>query len=184
MAARNIPEHIHAAVHLALRRPQAAEAFANTPESVWYSFAAAFIALPLFLATLVFRYGDEFSLVRAVADLGPYAVGWLLFPVAMLRVAPAMLRGQYYCRYISAVNWCALVEFGVMTVFVMLEAAGVIPEGIARLLFFAVVVWVLTYQYFVVRTLLNLEGGQAALVVALRMVLDIAIVAVSEILRA
>jgi len=184
VAAQNISEHIHGAVHLALRRPRAAQAFANTPESVWYSFAAAFIALPLFLATLVFRYGDEFSLMRAVADLGPYAVGWLLFPVVMLRVAPAMQRGQYYCRYISAVNWCALVEFGVMTLFVMLEGAGLVPEGIARLLFFAVIFWVLTYQYFVARTLLEVEGAQAAMIVGLRMVLDIAVVAVSEILRA
>ena len=183
MAAQTISEHLRAAMRLAGRQPQAVEEFANTPETAWFSFLAAFVALPLFLlvmATGAVKEGTE--IIQLVADLGPYAVGWLLFPVVMLRVAPAMQCEQYYCRYIAAVNWCAVVEFIVMTGLVVLEAAGLIPEQLARFLFVGLVVWVLTYQHFVAREALRIDGIQAAMLVALRMALDLGIVAVSGLL--
>ena len=182
MTAQTIPEHLRAAAGLAARRTQAMQAFANTPEAAWFSFTAAFVSLPLFIAAMVAGSPDGVQSLRVIADLGPYAVGWLLFPVVMLRVAPAMQCGQYYCRYIAAVNWCAVVEFTAMTALVLLEAAGMIPAEIARFLFLALIVWVLTYQHFVAREALQIDGSKAALLVALRMVLDLAIVAVSGVL--
>ncbi len=153
--------------------------FANTPEAAWFSFTAAFVSLPLFVVAMVAGSIDDLQIIRIIADLGPYAVGWLLFPVVMLRVAPAMQCEQYYCRYITAVNWCAVVEFMAMTALVVLEAGGLIPEAVARFMFLALIIWVLTYQHFVARAALQIDGGKAALLVALRMVLDLVIVAVS-----
>ncbi len=181
MAARTISEHIRVALRLAARQPQAAQDYANVPQATWFSFSAAVIALPLFIAT-VLAGGEDGNLFQVIADLGPYAVGWLLFPVAMLKVAEMIQREQYYCRYITAVNWCALVEYIVMASLVVLQAVGVIPETLGKFLFVAVVIWVLTYQHFVARSTLQIDGSVAAMLVALRLALDLAIVALSGII--
>lgn len=158
------------------------QAFANTPEAAWFSFTAAIVALPLFAITRIIGPEDGVDVFRVIADLGPYAVSWLLFPVVMLRVAPAMQCEQHYCRYINALNWCAVFEAAVMTVFVALEAAGLVPEQFSRPLFLMLIIWVLTYQFYVAKTALQIEGSKAALLVGLRLVLDLAIVAVGGIL--
>lgn len=182
MPARTISEHIRVALRLAARQPQAAQDYANLPQATWFSFSAAVIALPLFIATVLAGGGEGRNLFRVIADLGPYTVGWLLFPVAMVKVAEMIQREQYYCRYITAVNWCALVEYMVMAALVVLQAVGVIPESLGKFLFVAVVIWVLTYQHFVARMALQVDGNVAAMLVALRLALDLAIVAASGIL--
>jgi len=181
MAAQTIPDHIRAAFRLAGRDAQAVEEFANVPAAVWFSFAAAIIALPLFFTTLLLSEAGA-NLAQAIGELGPYAVGWLLFPVVMAQVVVTIDRERYYCRYIAAVNWCALVEYLVLTALVVIQSIGVVPEGIGNLLFFAVVIWVLFYQHFVARHALQIDGSVAALIVGLRLVLDLVVVAVSGII--
>jgi hypothetical protein len=179
MAAQTVNDHLRAAWQLALRRGSAIDEFVNSPEAVWYSFIAAIIALPLFFTTLVLGGESERGVAGYLAELGPYAVGWLLFPVVMAKVAETIDRERFYCRYITAVNWCALVEFMVMTATVVVQALGILPSEFGNILFFVVVVWVLTYQYFVAKNALEVESAVAALVVGLRLVLDLVIVAFS-----
>ncbi len=189
MAARTIPEHIQAALRLATRNPQGAEAFGNTPATAWFSFMAAIIALPLFFLSMTLGDGPEggaaaggapgAGIAKMVSDLGPYAVGWLLFPVMMASVVQTIDRDRYYCRYVAAVNWCALVEYAVMTLLVSVQGFGLVPEPVTNILFVVLVVWVLTFQHFVARTVLQVDRAVAALLVALRMMLDVAVVALS-----
>lgn len=182
MTARTIPEHIQAAVKLAGRNARAVEEFGNTPAAVWFSFSVAIIAFPLFVMTMGLGDKQHGGIADLVSELGPYAVGWLLFPVVMARVVLTIDRERYYCRYIAAVNWCALIEYLAMSLLVVMRTQGILPDAFENILFVVLIVWVLTFQHFVARRALQVDGVVAALLVALRMVLDIAIVAGSGML--
>jgi hypothetical protein len=177
VTAQTIPDHLRIAMRLAARDPSGVQEYANTPAAVWFSFIAALITLPLFIATVVMGDKAVGGILGFVAELGPYAIGWLLFPVVMAQVARLIKRESRYCQYIVAVNWCGVVEYTVLTTLVLLTGSGVLPESISRVLFVGAVTWVLIYQFFVARVVLHVEKSVAGLIVALRLVLDLVIVA-------
>jgi hypothetical protein len=182
MAAQSIPEHFRVAVRLARRDTSAMAEYANTPEAALFSFAAAFITLPMFFITVALGAEGVTNLPALIADLGPYTVGWLLFPVVMAKIVTVIDRERFYCRYVVAVNWCAVFEYLVLTVLVAVRGQAIIPEAVGNLIFVGLIVWVLMYQHFVARAALEVDGTIAALLVALRMLLDLLIVGLSKVL--
>lgn len=182
MAAQTIPDHFRVAVRLARRDTSAMAEYSNTPQAAIFSFAAAFITLPMFFITLALGDPGVTDLPTLIADLGPYTVGWLLFPVVMAKIVQVIDREHFYCRYIVAVNWCAVFEYFVLTVLVAVRGQGIIPEAVGNLIFVGLIVWVLMYQHFVARVALEVDGTVAALLVGLRMFLDLCIVGLSKVL--
>ena len=181
-ASRAMAGQFRAAIALARRDVSGMAQFANTPEVALFSFFAAVIALPMFFITVALGVKGVTNLPALVADLGPYTVGWLLFPLVMAKIVTVIDRDRFYCRYIVAVNWCSVLEYLVMTILVVLQGQEIVPEQVGNLLFVALVVWVLTYQHYVARVALEVNGTIAALLVALRMLLDLMIVAGGSVL--
>lgn len=177
MAAATIPDHLCAAARLAVRNPAAINDIANTPAALWYSFTAAFIVLPIYIAVLTLSSEGDGSSVTFLTQLGPYAVDWLLFPVVMLEVVEAIDRRRHYCRYIAAANWCAVIELSVTILPFLLSGLGVLSIGLVQFLFVGIVIWVLFFQAFVARVGLQLDWSGAALIVGLRLILDTATLA-------
>ncbi|MCA8929044.1 MAG: hypothetical protein KDC18_13325 [Alphaproteobacteria bacterium] len=173
MAATTLQEHLWVAFRLARREGQAVDEIANTQAAFWYSFQAALITLPMMVITVLLDYGGFPGALEMLAEVALFVVGWLLFPVAMLEIAPAIDRMQFYCRYIAASNWCSVFEDGLLTLVVVLRALDVIPGAIGGLLFFAGVVWVFSYQFFVARNALRIDAGVAAMIIGARLLLAI-----------
>ncbi len=182
MAAATIQDHLSVAFRLAKREPDAIKEIANTQAAFWYSFQAALISLPLMLVTIFFGAESSPGMLGLLAEVALFVVGWLLFPVVMLEVVPLIDRTQEYCRYIAASNWCSVLEDGALTAIVVLQAINVIPDAIGGIVFFACVVWVFSYQFFVARHGLKVEAGTAAMIIGLRLLLSLVLFAVQSII--
>lgn len=182
MAAVSILDHLKVAFRLAKRDASALDELENSPAALWFSFQAALIALPFFFITILTNSETPMSVMQTLAEVAMYAVGWLMFPVAMYEVAGAIDRRAEYCRYIVAVNWCSVIEDGSLALILVLKTVGILPEALGGIAFFAVVIWVFTFQFFVARNALRLDHGGAALVIGLRLMLGLALLFVSNII--
>jgi|GEM_PF-6869794 len=173
MTAATVLEHVQVAFRLAKRDPAAIDDIANTQAAFWYSFQGAVITLPMMLITIVLEGGGVPGLLGLLGEVGLFAVGWLLYPVVMLEIVPLIDRAQHYCRYMAASNWCNVLEDGVLTLIVVLRALNIIPESLGGLAFFACVIWVFSYQFFVIRNGLKVDAGIAAMLIGVRLLLAV-----------
>ena len=171
MAAVSIRDHLNVAFRLAMRDASAVKEVHNTQAAFWFSFQAAVISLPFLLVTVFFGADRDIGLLELIAEATIYAVSWLLFPVVMLEIAPAIDRAQYFYRYIAASNWSSVVEDAALAAILMLRTVGVIPAGLGGVLFFGAVIWVFSYQFFVARHALQIDQGTAALIIGVRLLL-------------
>jgi len=93
----------------------------------------------------------------------------------MLEIVPVIDRTQHYCRYIAASNWCSVLEDAVLTIVVLLRFLDIIPGTLGGVVFFACVVWVFSYQFFVARHGLKIDAGTAAMIIGVRLLLSLAL---------
>ena len=175
MAAVSIQDHIGIAFRLAKRDTSAFAEIGNTPAAFWFSFRAALVTLPFLLSTIVLSAEGGIGPLDLLAEIAQYAVGWLLFPVVMLEVCAVINRQKEYCRYIATSNWCGVIEDGLLAAILVLRAIDIIPGSLGGILFFGVVVWVFSFQFFVARHGLRLDPAGAALIVGLRLILALAL---------
>lgn len=144
-----------------------------TIASYWKSFYAAAIALPaVFIVRLL--YLDAHPELTAHADTErivavfalDYVYQWVAFPLLMVYGADAIGRSRQYVAFIVAHNWAQVVQVAIiLPAFAIFAAAGPEPSGTAAALLFAahLVTWI--YSWFIARTVLEIGGGIAALVV-------------------
>ena len=175
MAAVTIPDHLRVAVQLAKRDPTALTEIGNNQAVFWYSFQAALISLPFLLVSIFFDADHQVGMLEVLAEATIYIVGWLLFPVVMLEIAPAIDRAQHYYRYIAISNWCNVIEDGVLASIMILRTIGVLPAGIGGVLFFGAVIWKFSYQFYVARHALQIEQGMAAMIIGVRLLLALSL---------
>jgi hypothetical protein len=182
MAAVSIQDHLKVVLRLAKRDPSAFAEIASTPAAFWFSFRAALFSLPFMLVTLSVDTDAARGVADGLAEVALFAVGWLLFPAVMLEVVPVIKRTEHYCRYIAASNWCRVLEDGVLTLIVLMRALNILPESASGLMFFAAVIWVFSFQFFVVRHGLRIDTATAALIIGLRLMLSVGLFIASSVL--
>jgi len=145
-------------------QPQAAKSFENTPSSVWFSFIAAVLGLPLY----------ALNVGRSLNDLvpdGPHGtlicmlliyqvIEWLLWPNLMVGISKWLGRDAYYCRYIAAYNW---FTFGLMLVFLPFQASLGKQSSGGELVLVGGVVLIMSgiYQWFIAVHALETDGRKA-----------------------
>jgi hypothetical protein len=158
--------------------PKAFAFFNATHEGFWRSFWAAAILAP-FTAIAVAREAAVMppdSLWRFIAfqTIG-YALGWLAFPLAMVRIADLLGRRDRYFHYMVALNWFHLVEIVFWGPLLVLGMTGILPGTVEQLLGLVVLVALLGYEWFIARHGLKIEGGTAAALVAIDFLLSLVI---------
>ena len=145
--------------------------FENTVEGFWRSFWAAAIVLPAYAILLTLRYsGATFGvgsgtvfLVQSIA----YVVDWMAFPFAMFYIAQMFNRDQWYCRYIAAYNWAAVLQITLMLIISLIAAGGILPPALGYWATAIVLVFVLAYQGFIAHVALQSSWAGAAAIVFL-----------------
>ena len=152
--------------------------FDGSHDGFWKSFWAAAILAPLValgVARAVVEHPPE-SLPRYLAfQVIAYALDWLAYPFAMVWIADHLGRRDRYYGYIAAYNWFQIAETVASTALVLLGMTGVVPEDVETFLFLILQGLFLGYDWFIARNALAIEGGTAAMLVAIDLLLGLII---------
>jgi hypothetical protein len=184
LTAREVVYSIFGAYRLAMLDKTGLSYLDRSPEGAIRSFNAALIILPAYAVLVVLRLWDvlpDVSLLRFVTVEGlAYVISWTAFPLAMFHISGLLDRSERYFDFLSAYNWSSVIQMGVYLPVVAVADSGLMPEGLDEGLVLGVTMLVLMYQWFIARTTLDINGGSAAGVVLLDMILAIFITGVSD----
>jgi len=170
---------IAGALRLARLDPSAIRDFDGSIEGFWKSFQAAIVAAPLFALLILLRTTEHplsSDPLRAlfIEAIG-YVIGWTAFPLAAWYLANALGKSQRYLTYIVAYNWANVLQVTAFVPVAALSALGVAPQSVivfAALLLTGSIVY---YQFFIVRSALDIEPLPALGFVVVDLMLGLAI---------
>jgi hypothetical protein len=158
-----------------------ARAFATfdaSHDGFWKSFWAAAILAP-FAAAMVARQAMEAppeSPWRFVAfQIIGYAVSWLAYPLAMVRISAMLGRSDRYFAYMVPYNWFQLVDIVFQGPLLVLALAGILPQQVEALLTLVVLGAELGYGWYIAKNALRVSGGTAAALVVIDQLISILI---------
>lgn len=157
--------------------PRGADMFPNTPQAVLSSFRVAFYVAPVYILQSLAHYLggseplDAFSYI--VVEVLSYVIGWVLFPVVILQLAPHLTFGKNVFRYLAAYNWLQVFISAVLLPFVILRALDLISPEPAQLFIMIAATAFMVYNWFVARHALKTSGGIAVGFVLLDMLLSL-----------
>lgn len=176
LTARDVATSVFGAYRLARFDPAGLDLIDRTPEGALKSFCAAVIVLPAYALLLAIRLADqgiEAPLAQVIlVELIAYVVNWTAFPLALHRAAAMLGQPARYPGVVAANNWAAVVQMAAYLPAVVLSKLGVLPDGLGSGLVFGVMLAMLVYQWFVLRTALKVSGPAAAGLVMLDLFLS------------
>ncbi len=165
---REIAAALHGAYRLARADPGGMAWFDVSDDGFLRSFFALVLVAPFY--ALLVAVGGEAGAAGPVAVIAikglAYVIGWLAFPVAAIYLTRLLGLEHNYVPLVVAYNWCAVLQVAAYVPVILIQASGLLPPGMAGTLVFLIMMAVLLYQWFVVRTALETTTSAAiALVV-------------------
>tara|TARA_R110000787_G_scaffold226512_3_gene334266 strand:- start:27572 stop:28138 length:567 start_codon:yes stop_codon:yes gene_type:complete len=156
------------ALKLARFDPNGTALFGHTARAAWQSFFAALLAAPFFLFLVIFNFYQE-------PDAGPalifalisYAGGWLVFPVVVWYAVRAMDREDRFAHFLAAYNWSAVIYNTLFFLLAFIDAVTGTSTGARAFFALLIFAYVAVFIWFIARTTLDINRGQAALIVGL-----------------
>jgi hypothetical protein len=184
LTAREAVYSIFGVYRLALLDKSGLSYLDRSPEGALRSFHAALIVLPAYALLVILRLWDilpEVSLFRFIAVEGlAYVISWTAFPLVMFYISGLLDRSNRYFEFLSAYNWSSVIQMGLYLPVVAIADSGLVPEGLGEGLVLVVTMLVLIYQWFIARTTLDINGGSAAGIVLLDMILAVFITGTAD----
>ncbi len=151
--------------------------FDLTTDGFWRSFFAAALAAPFFALLVyldLFRRAETMDTGWAILLAAlVYAIGWAIAPVASIFLTRMLDLTRGYVPLIVAYNWASVPQVVLQTAVALIGELGLLPQGLAGALLFVAVVYILIYEWFIVRTALQTTPGTAIGIVILFEVLGI-----------
>ena len=143
----------------------AVDAFEDDDRTFWRSFWALPAALLLgYVSTrlMLGAVGGEAGMYgRSPASIAWNVAGALLSLVVAAEFARIVGRAERWPRFVVAQNWASLAQTTVLT------------AALVALAILAIGFWKLAFDWFVAKTALKVTGGQAALLTALQLALNL-----------
>ena len=158
-------EGIYGAWRLLLGDRAAVALFDDSVMGFWRSFFSAVIVFPIYALLIVLgviNFESPRSLPTIVLlNIEFYVIGWVLWPLIVGYLVPALDRDEKYALYIVAYNWANVI--GASAFFVTITATEVLPlgQGFSALLTGIITLGLLAYHVFVARVALNIPLGAA-----------------------
>ncbi|MGE0154025.1 MAG: hypothetical protein AB7R90_15525 [Reyranellaceae bacterium] len=141
--------------------------FDRSPQGALRSFRVMALVAPAYAVLLLMQFDAygvaEIGLRQVLLGAGIYVIDWLLFPVILLRLGPALGRQEETPGYVAANNWAQILIYA-LALFVGAVAA-MLPEALAATLNFAMLGLVALMQYRLLRHTLRIAPAQAGLLV-------------------
>ena len=151
--------------------------FNLTVEGFWGSFFAAVPVAPFFALLVyldLFRQAEVTSTGFAILLTAfVYAVGWAIVPVVAIFLSRMLGLTRGYLPLIVAYNWASVPQIVLQSVVALIGELGLLPQGLTGALLFVAVIYILIYEWFIVRTALQTTPGTAIGIVILFEVLGI-----------
>ncbi len=149
--------------------------FEASPEGFWRSFFAFAIVAPGYVV-LMFIEPSKVAVATSVprilvVESISYVAQIVAYPLAMLYLCRAHGRWDRYIGFIVALNWSEVLQMALLVPTALLVASEAVPSGIHLLAYIAV----LFYQWFIVRTALDVPGVIAVGAVMLKIVIELVI---------
>ena len=188
--AHDVVTGVYGAWRLLLFDRRAIQILDATREGFWKSFYAAAVALPgeIILRVLFIDINPDLPVDLSTARIAMvFALGyvylWIVFPLVMVYLAEGIGRSRQYVAYIVARNWSQVIQIAiVLPATVIFVAGGSGEPGFGLMVLIAAHLVTLVYSWFIARTVLDISGVTAALVVFTELVIVIVISLVSELL--
>lgn len=162
----------------------AVQFFDNTPDALWKSFNAAWLALPAY-ALLVLL-----SFTQHPVDAGPfrvlsvelisYVIGWVVFPLVMVAFTDTTKCAPNYFRFITAWNWSIVLQAYFFLGISAFSASGTVPESLGGLISLVATLAIFFYQGYIAKTTLDVPTPVAVMIVVIDLVIAIALSLVSR----
>lgn len=171
LTARDVAQSVYGVYRLARFDATGVEFLNRTASGALASFYAAVIVLPAYVMLLALRMADTpvsapLPLVLVVESLS-YVISWTAYPLVMHSVTLLMGRQDRYFEFLTAYNWSSVVQMSVYLPAALLASSGYLPSGVGPGLLFGVTMAMLTYQWFILRTTLQVNGLYAAMLIML-----------------
>lgn len=175
---------IYGAYRLAIRDPVGMAYFDRTREGALKSFVAAGLLLPFHVVIVVTRWSEDapnmsFEWVFVIECLA-YVISWTIFPVLMIGVARWIDRSDRYYDFLVSYNWASLVAITVRFPVFAIRHLEILPEPAAQALVLVLLIFLLSYGWFVLKTSLDITGGLAAGLTVAELLLGVMIVDVID----
>ncbi|MDA0998126.1 MAG: hypothetical protein O2944_07965 [Proteobacteria bacterium] len=126
--------------------------------------------LPMFLFWIGMHgtgMGEDVPLPLAlIYECMAYAVGWLLFPLIAYYLCVHVERADQYVRYIVAYNWSSVIQNGLFFLLNVPTALGLMGPNARSFFGLILLLYILTYGWFVAKSALGLTPQRAAIFVA------------------
>jgi hypothetical protein len=177
---------LHGAFLLARGRADGMRLIVAPPEAemavATLSFWAIALCLPAFLCLHLLEW-TEAGMPAAPADalaraLLGYVTGWVGFAVLSHRLARALGRSALWPRFITAWNWCNVVQYVIIVVAGLPDLAG-LPSAIGDTAWLVGMGWALWLEWYATRLALAVPALPAAALVGLDFALGVLLAAVT-----
>jgi hypothetical protein len=159
----------------------------DSPGGALKSFWCALLILPLVFinwalqdatpSTVPGNFGvlvEKAGLARTLSVLAIfYVIHWTAWPVVMHGLAAFLGSGRYYCRYLAAFNWSRAIVAGMPVLYAVINYSGIASGQFMVLISWAILTVMWAYHWFILRTVLEISGGFAAVLVAAEFILSV-----------
>ncbi len=140
-------------------------------EGFWRSFFAALPVAPFFALLVYLDFHRQAGPVDAgreiIVTILVYAVGWTIVPVIMILVTKLLGMPRGFVPMMVAYNWTTLPQIMIQALAVLPGAIGLVSDGLSGAILFVVVIYVLVFEWFVIRTALQTTAMTAIGIVML-----------------
>lgn len=153
------------------------DAFPASAAMTLASFRVGLFVAPVYLLQSLFHLlkpggGDDF-LIFAATEVLTYVIGWTLFPVVLLHLAPRLGWGVRVLRYITVYNWFQVAVAAALLPFIVLTGLNLIPPEAAQLMMMMIGTAIMVYSWFIARHSLKVPGLTASGCVILDLLLSV-----------
>jgi len=161
----------------------------DSPAGALKSFWCAALVLPLVFILWALQHATDSSapgnfgvlvgkagLARTVAVLTVfYVIQWTAWPLLMYGLAEFINSGRYYFRYLAAYNWSAIVVAALRLIYAAIDFSDIASREFMVLVSLGILTVMWAYHWFILRVVLDVNGGFAAVLVAAHFILAVII---------
>lgn len=170
---------LYGAWRLARFDPNGMRYFDRSIDGFWRSFRVAVLAAPFTGLLIALDLSDRAVaggwLRVLVSETVAYVIGWVAFPLIAFYLTEFIDRRDRYLGFIVAYNWSSLIQLAVILPAALIYHGAILPGALGLAVMYAADIALLIYEWFIVRTALNLPGFGAVGFVAIDVILSLAI---------
>ena len=167
---------VFGAFRLALGDRRGMAFFERTPDGALRSFFAAVIVLPVhavFSALRLESIAAEVPTLRLLmVEALFYVIAWTLFPVVMISICRVLQRSACYVDFLVAYNWAGVIAIVLHLPLLTFSLTGSVPTPAVAWIGLATFAIALTYEWYILRTALMINGFTATALVCVDLILD------------